>query len=69
MADIWKKINVFIERLWRLVNYERVYLHSHDSIADLRAGLIAYFSFANQGRTHQSLAKWTPDEPARVRER
>ena len=54
--------NVFIERLWRSVKYEHVYLHSYDSIADLRQGLKTYFSFFNQERTHQSLARQTPDE-------
>ena len=54
--------NVFIERLWRSVKYEHVYLHSYDSIADLRQGLKTYFGFFNQGRTHQSLARQTPNE-------
>ena len=54
--------NVFIERLWRSVKYEHVYLHSYDSIADLRQGLKTYFRFFNQERTHQSLARQTPDE-------
>ena len=54
--------NVFIERLWRSVKYEHVYLHSYDSIADLRQRLKTYFSFFNQERTHQSLARQTPDE-------
>jgi putative transposase len=54
--------NVFIERLWRSVKYERVYLYSYDSIADLRAGLKTYFSFFNQDRPHQGLARQTPDE-------
>jgi len=54
--------NVFIERLWRSVKYEHVYLHSYDSIADLRAGLKNYFTFFNEQRTHQGLAKQTPDE-------
>jgi putative transposase len=54
--------NVFIERLWRSVKYEHVYLHSYDSIADLRVGLKTYFGFFNQKRTHQGLARQTPDE-------
>jgi putative transposase len=54
--------NVFIERLWRSVKYEHVYLHSYDSIADLRQGLKTYFGFFNQERTYQSLARQTPDE-------
>jgi putative transposase len=54
--------NVFIERLWRSVKYEHVYLHSYDSIGELRAGLKAYFTFFNEDRTHQALARQTPDE-------
>lgn len=54
--------NVFIERLWRSVKYEHVYLHSYDSIAELRKGLKTYFSFFNQDRPHQGLARQTPDE-------
>jgi putative transposase len=50
------------KRLWRSVKYEHVYLHSYDSIADLRQGLKTYFGFFNQERTHQSLARQTPDE-------
>ena len=44
------------------MKYEHVYLHSYDSIADLKAGLKIYFSFFNQERTHQSLARQSPDE-------
>jgi putative transposase len=56
--------NVFmnIEKLWRSVKYEHVYLHSYDSIADLRQRLKTYFGFVNQERTHQSLARQTPNE-------
>ena len=49
-------------RLWRLVKYEHFYLRSDDSIADLEAGLKTYFDFFNQKRTHQLLARRTPDE-------
>jgi putative transposase len=62
--------NVFIERLWRCVKYEHVYLHSYDSIADLRAGLNAYFGFFDQECTHRGLARQTPNEvcfPDRLR--
>jgi putative transposase len=48
---------------WRLSNtITHVYLHSYDSIADPKAGLKTYFGFFNQERTHQSLARQTPDE-------
>lgn len=54
--------NVFIERLWRSVKYEHVYLYSYDTIAELRKGLTTYFHRFNQDRPHQGLAKKTPDE-------
>ncbi|MBU3748545.1 MAG: IS3 family transposase, partial [Burkholderiaceae bacterium] len=54
--------NVFIERLWRSVKYEHVYLYSYDTIAELRKGLTTYFQEFNQDRPHQALAKKTPDE-------
>jgi len=46
----------------KVVIYMDSDLHSYDSIADLKAGLKTYFSFFNQERTHQSLARQTPDE-------
>jgi putative transposase len=54
--------NVFIERLWRSVKYEHVYLYAYDTIAELRAGLGTYFDTFNQDRTHQGLARQTPNE-------
>jgi putative transposase len=54
--------NVFIERLWRSVKYEEVYLHAYDGGADARAGLGAYFEFYNTRRHHQSLDGRTPNE-------
>ena len=54
--------NVFIERLWRSVKYEEVYLKAYDSIAEARKGLKAYFDFYNRLRRHQSLDRKTPDE-------
>lgn len=54
--------NVFIERLWRSVKYEDVYLKAYDSMAKLRAGLKQYFEFYNADRRHQSLDYQTPDE-------
>jgi putative transposase len=53
--------NVFIERLWRTVKYEEVYLKAYDSIKDARRELAAYFDFYNQKRRHQSLDDMTPD--------
>lgn len=53
--------NVLIERLWRSVKYEEVYLHAYDSVAEAQAGLKKYFQFYNTFRTHQSLDRQTPD--------
>ena len=53
--------NVFVERLWRSVKYEDVYLHAYDTPAALRAGLTAYFQFYNGRRRHSSLGRRTPD--------
>lgn len=53
--------NVFVERLWRSVKYEEVYLRAYDSIGDARAALGRYFAFYNAKRRHQSLDRRTPD--------
>jgi putative transposase len=52
--------NVFIERLWRSVKYEEVYLHAYESLTDARNGLEKYFEFYNVKRKHQTL-KAKPD--------
>ena len=52
--------NVFIERLWRSVKYEEVYLHAYDSLTQARDGLKSYFEFYNTKRKHQTL-KAKPD--------
>jgi putative transposase len=54
--------NVFIERLWRSVKYEEVYLHAYENGTEARAALTRYFSFYNARRSHQSLDYRTPDE-------
>jgi putative transposase len=53
--------NVFIERLWRSVKYEHVYLHAYENVEEARQQLANYFSFYNAGRPHSSLAGATPD--------
>jgi putative transposase len=53
--------NVFVERLWRSVKYEEVYLHAYNSVSDLRAGLTRYFHFVNHRRPHAALSRRTPD--------
>ena len=52
--------NVFVERLWRSVKYEDIYLRGYETVAQLRAGLIRYFRFYNEQRRHQSLDYRTP---------
>jgi putative transposase len=54
--------NVFVERLWRTVKYEHVYLMDYDRVSDLEAGLHGYFRFYNHERPHQSLGYRTPAE-------
>jgi len=52
--------NVFVERLWRTVKYEHVYLHEYALVPELEKGLHKYFMFYNQERLHQSLSYQTP---------
>ena len=54
--------NVFVERLWRSIKYEEVYLHAYDSVSHAKAGLARYIDFYNTRRPHSSLDKKTPDE-------
>jgi putative transposase len=54
--------NIFIERLWRSVKYEDIYLKDYTSVPELEAGLHTYFRFYNLERPHQSLAYRTPAE-------
>ena len=54
--------NIFIERLWRSVKYEDVYLHAYASGSDARQSLRTYFAFYNARRVHESLGYATPDE-------
>jgi len=54
--------NIFIERLWKTVKYEDIYLKAYGSIADVRQGLKVYFERYNSRRRHQGLGDRTPDE-------
>ena len=54
--------NVFIERLWRSVKHEEVYLKAYENLTEARRELGAYFDFYNRRRRHQGLADRTPDE-------
>lgn len=53
--------NIFVERLWRTVKYEDVYLKGYANMAELMIGLAQYFAFYNEERPHQSLDYQTPD--------
>jgi len=54
--------NVFIERLWRTLKYEEIYLSAYDTVADASAGIGRYLDFYNSRRPHQTLGRRTPDE-------
>jgi putative transposase len=53
--------NVFVERLWRTIKYEEVYLHAYDTVSEARASLGRYIAFYNTRRPHSSLDRQTPD--------
>ena len=53
--------NVFVERLWRTIKYDEVYLHAYDSLSQAKASLTRYITFYNSGRPHSSLDGQTPD--------
>ena len=53
--------NVFIERLWRSLKYEEVYLHGYETMAHAKEGIGHWLAFYNQRRKHQALEKRTPD--------
>ena len=60
--------NIFIERLWRSVKYEEIYLHEYQNVKDLIVALKKYFNFYNFERTHQSLDDQMPIEVYRVKD-
>ena len=53
--------NVFVERLWKSVKYEHVYLHAYESVDQAKRKLTSYFTFYNSRRPHSSLGGMTPD--------
>ena len=53
--------NVFVERLWRTIKYEEVYLHAYDSVPEAKAGIARYVTFYNSRRSHTALDQRTPD--------
>ena len=58
--------NVFVERLWRSVKYEDIYLKEYEQVPDLASGLTSYFRFYDEARPHQSLGYRTPGEVYRA---
>ncbi|MEM5585775.1 IS3 family transposase [Roseibium sp. AS2] len=54
--------NVFVERLWRSIKYEEVYLHTYKTVSEARAGISRYLTFYNSRRPHSSLDRQTPDQ-------
>jgi putative transposase len=53
--------NVFVERLWKSIKYEEVYLHAYESVSEARAGIGRYVTFYNTRRPHTALDRRTPD--------
>ncbi|MBC7945564.1 MAG: transposase, partial [Burkholderiales bacterium] len=53
--------NVFIERLWKTIKYEHVYLHAYDTVSEARAKLTTYLDFYNRRRPHSALDGRTLD--------
>jgi len=53
--------NVFVERLWRTIKYEEVYLRAYDSVSTAKANLARYIAFYNERRPHRHLDGHTPD--------
>ena len=53
--------NIFVERLWRSLKYEEVYLHAYRDLIEARAGIGRYFDYYNHDRDHQALGYQTPD--------
>ena len=54
--------NVFIERVWRSLKYEEVYLKAYENVAEARVGIAKWIGYYNTQRRHQALKRKTPDE-------
>ena len=53
--------NIFVERFWRSLKYENIYLNDYRTLGELKTGLARYFRFYNSERFHESLGYETPD--------
>ena len=53
--------NVFVERFWKTLKYEEVYLHAYDSVSEAKASIERYITFYNAQRPHSALGRRTPD--------
>ncbi len=60
-AQLTARSNVFIERVWRSIKYEEVYLHAYESVSAARDGIGRYINFYNTRRPHSSHQARTPD--------
>ena len=54
--------NAFVERLWRTVKYEDIFIRDYASVMELKVGVNRFFKYYNEERIHQSLEYHTPDE-------
>lgn len=54
--------NVFVERLWKTIKYEHVYLHAYETVSEARSKLATYLEFYNRRRPHTALDRHTPDD-------
>ena len=59
--------NVFVERLWRSVKHEDIYIRGYETVPELQRGLARYFAFYNDERLHQSLDYRTPASAYRAK--
>jgi putative transposase len=56
------KDNIYVERLWRSLKYEDIYIKGYTTVIDCSEGIKRYFDFYNAARFRQPLEYWTPDE-------
>jgi len=59
--ECWRD-NVFVERLWKSIKYEEVYLHAYETVSAAHQGVEGYLAFYNQLRPHRTLDGKTPDQ-------